>query len=153
MKIALRCLLIKQYEKSWNNLFVNVELFLNTLTNAFSKISSFEVLYDVKFREFWYTDTHTIRLTSASVTLTLSSQIRKEFFVKQKFLHHCCTRNALEVLQHKSFVDLLSWSSAFDFYKYDSKRAIFDVDYQVWKKSFLQLLQKLNIWCSSTSEH
>jgi hypothetical protein len=52
--------------------------------------------------EFWYTDTHTIKLTPASVTLTPASQIRKEFFVEQKSLHHWCTRNALEVLQHKA---------------------------------------------------
>jgi hypothetical protein len=101
---------------------------------------------DIKIRS-WYTDTHTIRLTSASVTLTSATQIRKEFSVEQKFLHHCCM---LEVLQHKSFVDLLSWSSAFDAYKYDSKWAIFDVDYQVWKKSFLKLFR---FWCSSASEH
>jgi hypothetical protein len=50
MKIALRCLLIKQYEKFWDNLLANIELFLNTSTNVFSEISSFEMLYDVKFR-------------------------------------------------------------------------------------------------------
>jgi hypothetical protein len=75
-------------------------------------------------------------------TLTLASHIRKESFVKQKSLHllHArCTRNALEVLQPTDFVELLDWSSAFDLYKYDSKRAIFDVDYQVWNASFLKL--------------
>ncbi len=102
---------------------------------------------------FWYIDTHTVRLTSASVTMTSASQIRKEFSVEQKSLHHCCTRNAFEVLQHKSFVSLLSWSSAFDFYKYDSKRAIFDVGYQVWNESFLKLFQKLRFWCSSAIGH
>ncbi len=86
-----------------------------------------------------------LKLTSALITLTSTSQIRKEFFVKQKFLHHCCTRNAFEVLQYKSFVNLLSWSSAFDFYKYDSKRAIFEVDYQIWKKNFLKLFQKFKV--------
>jgi hypothetical protein len=50
VKIAFRCLLIKQYEKFWNNLFANVELFLNTSANASSEISSFEVLYDIKFK-------------------------------------------------------------------------------------------------------
>jgi hypothetical protein len=82
-----------------------------------------------------------IRWHHSSNTLTFASHIRKESFVKQKSLHllHArCTRNALEVLQHKSFVDLLSWSSAFELYKYDSKRAIFDVDYQVWNESFLK---------------
>jgi hypothetical protein len=47
VKNAFRCLLIEQYEKCWNNLFSNVELSLNTSTNAFSNISSFEILYDV----------------------------------------------------------------------------------------------------------
>jgi hypothetical protein len=97
------------------------------------------------FLGFWYTDTHTIKLTSDPITLTLASQIRKEFFVKQKSLHYCCTRNALEVLQHRSFLGLLSWSSAFDLYKYDSKWAIFDVDCQAWKKSFLKLFQKFKV--------
>ncbi len=50
VKIALRCLLIRQYEKFWNNLLANVELFLNTSTNASSEIFSFEMLYDVKFK-------------------------------------------------------------------------------------------------------
>ncbi len=50
MKIALRCLLMRQYEKFWNNLLANVELFLNTSANASSEISSFEMLYDVKFK-------------------------------------------------------------------------------------------------------
>jgi hypothetical protein len=45
VKIAFRCLLIKQYEKFWNNLLANVELFLNTSANAFSEISSFKMLY------------------------------------------------------------------------------------------------------------
>ncbi len=113
--------------------------------NAWSQFEFWEV---INFG-FWYTDIHTVKLTSASITLTSASQIKNEFFVKQKFLHHCCTRNAFEVLQHKSFVDLLSWWSAFDLYKYNLKRAIFDVDHQVWKKSFLKLFR---FWCSSTSE-
>ncbi len=50
VKIAFRRLLIKQYEKFWNNLLANVKLFLNTSTNASSEISSFEMLYDVKFK-------------------------------------------------------------------------------------------------------
>jgi hypothetical protein len=82
-----------------------------------------------------------IRWHHSSNTLTFASHIRKESFVKQKslhFLHARCIRNALEVLQHKDFVDLLSWSNAFDSYKYNSKRAIFDVDYQVWNESFLK---------------
>jgi hypothetical protein len=47
VKNVLRCLLIEQYEKCWNNLLSNVELSLNTSTNAFSNIFSFEILYDV----------------------------------------------------------------------------------------------------------
>jgi hypothetical protein len=50
VKIALRCLLMRQYEKFWDNLLANVELFLNTSANASSEVSSFEVLYDVKFK-------------------------------------------------------------------------------------------------------
>jgi hypothetical protein len=44
---VLRCLLIEQYEKCWDNLLSNVELSLNTSASAFSDISSFEILYDV----------------------------------------------------------------------------------------------------------
>jgi hypothetical protein len=47
VKNVLRCLLIEQYEKCWDNLLSNVELSLNTSTSAFSGISSFEILYDV----------------------------------------------------------------------------------------------------------
>jgi hypothetical protein len=44
VKIAFRCLLIKQYKTFWKNLLANVELLLNTSANAFSENSSFEVL-------------------------------------------------------------------------------------------------------------
>jgi hypothetical protein len=97
-----------------------------------------------------------IRWHHSSNTLTLASHIRKESFVEQKSLHllHArCTRNALEVLQHTSFVELLDESSAFDLYKYDSKRAIFDVDYQVWNESFLKLFQKFKVVMFFASEH
>jgi hypothetical protein len=61
-----------------------------------------------------------------------------------------CIHNMLVVLQHRKLRSLLSLSSAFDSCKYDSNRAISDVDYQPWNESFLKLFQK---WCSSTSEH
>ncbi len=48
VETTLRCLLIEQYEESWNNLLTDVELSLNTSANAFSEISPFEVLYGVK---------------------------------------------------------------------------------------------------------
>jgi hypothetical protein len=48
---------------------------------------------------------------------------------------------------------LLSSSSALNFCKYDSNRAISDVVYQIWSESFLKLFQKLRFWCSSTNEH
>jgi hypothetical protein len=99
--------------------------------------------------KFWYIDTRTIkltstsiRLTSSSITLTLVNQIRKKVAKSSAILHACCTRNALKVSKHESFVDLMSWSSAFEFYKNDSNRAIFDVDYQAWNKSFLKLFSK-----------
>jgi hypothetical protein len=47
-------------------------------------------------------------LTSSPVTLTLTSQIRKKEEEAFTILRARCTRNALEVLQHKSFLDLLS---------------------------------------------
>ncbi len=42
-----------------------------------------------------------------------------------------CTRNRLVVLQNTKLRSLLSLLSAFDFCKYDSNRAISDVDYQI----------------------
>jgi hypothetical protein len=60
--------------------------------------------------------------------------------------HARCIHNKLAVLQHKSIVEFLSWSSAFDICKHDSNRAIFDVDYQAWIESFFK---KLRCWCSS----
>ncbi len=71
--------------------------------------------------------------------MTLVNQIRKEIFVKQKslnYLHARCTRSAQITWFEKKLRSLLSWSSAFKLCKNNSKRAIFDVDYQVWKKSF-----------------
>jgi hypothetical protein len=72
VKIAFRCFLIKQYEKFWNNLFANVELFLNTSSNASSRISSFEVLYDVKFK------------ISLLKVITTESNVDVKNFLKQK---------------------------------------------------------------------
>jgi hypothetical protein len=137
-----------------------------TSIKIFSLLNKLTTLFNILL-EFWYIDTRTVRLTSAPVRLTsapvrltsapvrltLASQIRKKIARSSTSLHTHCTRNALEVLQHKSFVGLLSWSSAFDLYKYDSKRAIFDVDYQVWKKSFLKLFQKFKVVMFFASEH
>jgi hypothetical protein len=67
-------------------------------------------------------------------------------FIKLARSHARCTRNKLVVLQHKSFIELLSWSSAFDTCKHYSNRAIFDVDYHVWNERFFK---KLRFWCSS----
>jgi hypothetical protein len=44
----------------------------------------------------------------------------------------------LVVLQHTKLRSLLSLSSAFDSCKYDSNRAISDVDYQAWNENFLR---------------
>jgi hypothetical protein len=41
------------------------------------------------------------------------------------------TREMLAVLKSKKSKNLLGSLSAFDLYQYDSKRAIFDVDYQI----------------------
>jgi hypothetical protein len=58
---------------------------INEAIRALIKTYNFSKLMFIFIKKgFWYTDTRTIRLTSASVTLTLASQIRKEFFEKQK---------------------------------------------------------------------
>ncbi len=146
MSIFVLCISLLQKSKLWEFEFVEQKKFWLWM-NSLLKIGS------------WYTDTRTVRLTPAPVRLTPApvrltpaSQIRKKVARSSTILHAHCTRNALEVLQHKSFVDLLSWSSAFDLYKYDSKRAIFDVDYQVWKKSFLKLFQKFKVLLFFASE-
>jgi hypothetical protein len=57
-------------------------------------------------------------------------------WVAQKHYTHIyarCTRSELVVWYHEKFESLLSWWRAFDVYKHDSNRAIFDVDIQVWK--------------------
>jgi hypothetical protein len=132
------------------------------LENEYNKISIsiFSQVYRRVFKGSWYTDTRTVRLTPAPVKLTPApvrltpaSQIRKKVARSSTILHAHCTRNALEVLQHKSFVGLLSWSSAFDPYKNDSNRAIFDVGYQVWNESFLKLFQKFKVLMFFASGH
>jgi hypothetical protein len=64
---------------------------------------------------------------------------------KSKALHIFarCTRNRFIVLQYTKLRSLLSSSKTFDFCKYNSNRAIFDVDYQIWSESFLKFFQKL----------
>jgi hypothetical protein len=86
----------------------------------------------------------------ASVTLTPANQIRKELSKDFAVILACCTHNKLEILQQENFVELLSWSSAFDTCKHDPNRALFDVGYQAWNESFLQLFQELNFWCSAS---
>lgn len=51
MKIALRCLLVEQYEKNEENTLSQVEYALNTTKNAFTITTSFKLLYDVTSRE------------------------------------------------------------------------------------------------------
>ena len=51
MKVALRCLLVKKYEKLWKNLLSDVEYAFNTAKNVFITTIFFELLYDVKLRE------------------------------------------------------------------------------------------------------
>jgi hypothetical protein len=98
----------------------------------------------IYWHSYGYVDTMLrLRWHHAPVTLTLANQIRTKVARSSLILHARCTRNALKVLQHKSFVDLLSWSSAFDLYKDDPKRAIFDVGYQAWNESFLKLFEIL----------
>jgi hypothetical protein len=71
---------------------------------------------------------------------------------KNRNKYTCCTRSKQITWFQKKLRSLLSWSRTFEPCKYDSSRAIFDVDYQVWNQSFLKLFQKLRFWCSSTSE-
>jgi hypothetical protein len=101
VKIALRCFLIEQYKKSWNNLLANVELFLNTSTNASSEISSFKVLYDVKFK------------ISLLKLITAKSNVDVKNFLKQRNRIRQNIMNSLKLtsmrmtmifdVKHKSF--------------------------------------------------
>ncbi len=101
VKNVLRCLLIKQYEKCWNNLLSNVELSLNTSANAFSEISSFEILYDV------------LSKISLLKSITAESNVDAKNFLKQRnrirqdimnFLRLAQTRMTIIFdVKHKSF--------------------------------------------------
>ncbi len=98
---AFRCLLIKQYEKCWNNLLSNVELSLNTSTSAFSEISSFEILYDV------------LSKISLLKFITAKSNVNAKNFLKQRNRIRQNIKNFLRLIQtrmtiifdvkHKSF--------------------------------------------------
>ncbi len=87
VKIAFRCLLMRQYEKFFNNLLANVELFLNTSTNASSKISSFEVLYDVKSK------------ISLLKLITAESNVDVKNFLKQRNRIRQDIMNSLRLIQ------------------------------------------------------
>jgi hypothetical protein len=79
----------------------------------------------------------------SSNTLTFANQIRKAFFVKQKSLRHLharCTRSAQITWFQKRLRSLLSWSSAFETCKNDSKRATFDVIIKSEIRAFLREL-------------
>ncbi len=56
-----------------------------------------------------------------------------------------CTRNRLIVLQHIKLRILLSSSSAFDFCKYDSNRAISDVNIRAWSWELFEAFSKVEI--------
>jgi hypothetical protein len=52
----------------------------------------------ISIKESWYTDTHTVRLTPSSVTLTLANSIRKDFSVESIALTLYCLTDKLAVL-------------------------------------------------------
>jgi hypothetical protein len=84
---------------------------------------------------FDYRNTH-LRLSQHLSPVRATPSVR----VSSKDIAYC-TRDKLNSWFQINLRNLLSWSNAFDIYKYDSKRAIFDVDYRVWNKSFLQLFK------------
>ena len=54
IEIFLRCLLIDKYEIKWNEFLFHIEYALNIVLNVFTEIFSFQVLYDVQFRNLLF---------------------------------------------------------------------------------------------------
>jgi predicted XRE-type DNA-binding protein len=101
VKIAFRCLLMKQYEKFWNNLLANVELFLNTSANAFSEISLFEVLYDVKSK------ISLLKLITAKLNVDVKNFLKQRNRIRQDIMNFLrLTQPRMTMIfdvKHKSF--------------------------------------------------
>jgi hypothetical protein len=117
-------------------------------------ISKFELTIIFRIMINWHHSL--ISWHHSSNTLTLVNQIRKEYFVKQKSLHHLharCTYNAQITSFQKKLRSLLSWSSAFEICKNDSKRATFDVIIKSEIRTFLNLFQKFKVLMFFASEH
>ena len=92
VKTALRCFLIKRYEKSWDILFIEIEFAFNIFSNASTKISSFEILYDVKSRDSLF-----------ELIMKNSSSNANDFLQFRKKIKNNVT-NALTLIQTKMFI-------------------------------------------------
>ena len=52
VKTTLKCFLIDKYEENWKNILSQIEYSINCFENRSIEISSFEILYDVKSKNF-----------------------------------------------------------------------------------------------------
>ena len=52
IETSFRFLLVKKYKKKWNKMLFQIEYVLNIFENASTKVSSFEILYEVKPKDF-----------------------------------------------------------------------------------------------------
>jgi hypothetical protein len=127
VKNDLRCLLIKQYEKCWNNLFSNVELSLNTSASAFSEISSFEILYDV------------LSKISLLKSITAESNVDAKNFLKQRNRIRQNIMNFLRLAQTRMTIifDVKHKSSRFEKKMFLKMTKLKKSEYHVFNQSFL----------------
>jgi hypothetical protein len=127
-----KCSLTKLIKHKFYELLQSLSIFMKLRKN-----------WTMNFIIKWYTDIYMIKLTSCfdyldtclSDQRTIFRWVKKLYFVQSR-RDTWCTYSKLKVLQQENFVELSSWSSVFDTCKYDSNRALFDVDYQIWKKNF-----------------
>jgi hypothetical protein len=127
-------LLLRRFYSKMNDLTIYVEMLglklSHTLTSLFEYV-------DTILRIHWHS------LVKSGKKVARSSAI----------LNARCTRSAQITWFQKKLRSLLSWSSAFEFCKNDSKRATFDVNIRFESQSFFNLFQKFKVLMFFASEH
>ena len=110
IKIILRCLLVKRYEKNWQNILFQMKYALNIFENVVIIISFFEILYDVKFRN------------------SLTAIIRKNVFkIETNFL-----KNRKQI--RLNTIDAIKLAQTRMIIQFDKKHKSFDMTNKVYLK-------------------
>ena len=118
MKVALRCLLVKKYKKLWKNLLSDVEYVFNTAKNVFITTTSFELLYDVKFK----------KIITFLLYIFKINAFAKRFVVRREIIRN-------EIYEIIKFIQIKM------IFIYDVKHRIFNL----FEKVYLKMMRTKNV--------